>query len=116
MDESGIGLQARELTESLNLFLGVFVAPDAASMQQQENHLQAVITECAKLGHIILSQPGDWGLVTDVTPAGAEETQSVSLVVEAGVQKLSDRDGPPYSHPRTVVEPVVLCLPLPFSN
>lgn len=64
-------------------------------------HLQAVIAECAKLGYMLFSHPSDWGFVYEV---GA--TQGV--VVEAGLDKLGDRDGAPYPSPRRLVEPVVV--------
>ncbi|KAK2591512.1 hypothetical protein QQS21_010787 [Conoideocrella luteorostrata] len=96
MDEPAVALQTQELAQSLHQFLGVF----AARQQEQSSHLRDVIAECAKLGHILLSHPGDWAFVTSVT-----ETRA--LVVEAGLDKLSERDGPPFARAQRVVEPVV---------
>lgn len=87
------------------MFLQVFVEADPGAVQQQGSHLQAVILECAKLGYVLLSHPSDWALVTDA----ASTKQGVhGVVVEAGLSKLSDRDGPPYSCAQSVVEPVVV--------
>lgn len=105
INEMTVSGQARSLAESLFMFLQVFVEMDPGVVKQQESHLQAVFVECAKFGHVLLSQPSDWGLVTDVTCT----THGVqAVVVEAGLNKLSDRDGPPYSCAQSVVEPVVV--------
>ncbi|KAF5718324.1 hypothetical protein FGLOB1_1698 [Fusarium globosum] len=53
---------ALSLANELNQFLGVFVTQDTASLQDQMNHLQAVILECTKLGYVVLSQPSDLGM------------------------------------------------------
>lgn len=78
-------------------------------MQQQTSHLQAVIGECAKLGYVLFSHPSDWALVTDPDTT----TQGVQgLVVEAGLDKLTDRDSTPYPSPHRLLDPVVVaCLP-----
>ncbi|KID97346.1 hypothetical protein MAJ_06721, partial [Metarhizium majus ARSEF 297] len=104
-DNATVTLQAEELAKALNPFLRVFVETDPDVIRQQGAHLEAVIVECTKLGHVLLSHPCDWGLVTKVAP----NKQGVTgLVVEAGLEKLSDRDGPPYPRPRTVVEAVAV--------
>ncbi|CAG7556630.1 unnamed protein product [Fusarium equiseti] len=58
--------KAFSLANRLNTFLQIFVAQDHASRQDQTSHLQAVILECTKLGHVLLSQPGDWGSAKEV--------------------------------------------------
>ncbi|VTT69106.1 unnamed protein product [Fusarium fujikuroi] len=55
---------ALSLSNELNQFLGVFVTQDTASLQDQMNHLQAVILECTKLGYVVLSQPSDLGTLS----------------------------------------------------
>ncbi|KID69035.1 uncharacterized protein G6M90_00g054020 [Metarhizium brunneum] len=104
-DNATVTLQAEELAKALNPFLRIFVETDPDVIRQQGAHLEAVIVECTKLGYVLLSHPCDWGLVTKVAP----NKQGVTgLVVEAGLEKLSDRDGPPYPRPRTVVEAVAV--------
>ncbi|KFG79596.1 hypothetical protein MANI_022004 [Metarhizium anisopliae] len=105
IDNAAVPLQAQELANSLDKFLGVFVDTDAGVARQQRAHLEAVIVECTRLGYVLLSHPCDWGFVTDV--ASTKEGLH-GLVVEAGLDKLSGQDGPPYSHPRTMVEPVAV--------
>ncbi|KID81682.1 hypothetical protein MGU_10989 [Metarhizium guizhouense ARSEF 977] len=105
IDNAAVTLQAEELAKVLNPFLRIFVETDPGVIRQQGAHLEAVIVECTKLGYVLLSHPCDWGLVTEV----AQSKQGVTgLVVEAGLEKLSDRDGPPYTRPRPVVEPVAV--------
>ncbi|QGI63376.1 hypothetical protein CEK26_007327 [Fusarium fujikuroi] len=61
---------ALSLSNELNQFLGVFVTQDTASLQDQMNHLQAVILECTKLGYVVLSQPSDLGFDRGVSWLG----------------------------------------------
>ena len=86
IDNAAVPLQAQELANSLDTFLGVFVETDAGAARQQRAHLEAVIVECTRLGYVLLSHPCDWGFVTDV--ASAKEGLH-GLVVEAGLDKLS---------------------------
>ncbi|RDA93492.1 hypothetical protein CP533_4012 [Ophiocordyceps camponoti-saundersi (nom. inval.)] len=103
-DNPRVTSQAQELTAELNTVLRFFSEPDTASQQEQTRHLELVILECAKLGYVLLSQPSDWRFVTE--NPGTKEAD-YSIVVEAGLMKLSDRDGVPYRSPRSVVDPVV---------
>lgn len=105
INSAAVPLLAQELANSLDTFLGVFIETDAGAARQQRAHLEAVIVECTRLGYVLLSHPCDWGFVTDV--ASTKEGLH-GLVVEAGLDKLSGQDGPLYSHPRTVVEPVAV--------
>lgn len=95
--DAAVGMQAAELASSLNAFLRFFV--DQQQLQQQVGHLQAVIGECAKLGHMLFSHPCDWQFIYE---AGAAATRGI--VVEAGLCKLGSRDGAP----QRLVEPVVV--------
>ncbi|RGP76301.1 hypothetical protein FLONG3_5347 [Fusarium longipes] len=72
VSESAVRHQAQDLAEELNAFLHHFVAPDKDSMQQQCNHMHAMIIEAAKLGYAFFSHPSDWGFIyKDVAPKRA---------------------------------------------
>ncbi|RCI12706.1 hypothetical protein L249_1256 [Ophiocordyceps polyrhachis-furcata BCC 54312] len=101
-DNARVSSKAQQLTTALNGVLRPFTEPDAAS--QQTRHLELVILECAKLGYVLFSHPSDWRFVTE--HAGTKEDHA-GIVVEAGLVKLSDREGVPYRSPRSVVDPVV---------
>ncbi|UNI23979.1 hypothetical protein JDV02_009764 [Purpureocillium takamizusanense] len=100
--------QAHSLVSSLNAFLSNFVKKDSGAWLAQMSHLEAVIMECTKLGYVLFSHPSEWRVVTEEDRAKARGEKRVALVVEAGLEKLSDRDGKPYSSPKRVVDPVVV--------
>ncbi|KAM3503824.1 hypothetical protein MY10362_003938 [Beauveria mimosiformis] len=97
--------QTQELAESLNTFLRFFV--DKQYQQQQVDHLQAVIEECAKLGYMLFSHPCDWAFIFEPGPV-----RGGVVVVEAGLRKVVDRDMAPTSSlgafPQLLVEPVMV--------
>lgn len=98
--------QSEGLTDLLNTFLSVFVEPHPNSRHEQASHLRAVVREHGKLGYMLLSQPGDWNLITEESLLAVKQDRVV--LVEAGLEKLSGRDGVTYSSPRRVLEPEVL--------
>ncbi|KAG5980823.1 hypothetical protein E4U55_003577 [Claviceps digitariae] len=108
VQEAAAAVQAQELARRLNVFLGHFVETTAGAAQRQERHLQAVIVECATLGHVLLSHPSDWRVVVDDDTSSSSSSSRRAVVVEAGLDRLSDRDGPRYRRPQRVVEPVVV--------
>ncbi|KLO91451.1 uncharacterized protein FFB20_14967 [Fusarium fujikuroi] len=98
---------ALSLSNELNQFLGVFVTQDTASLQDQMNHLQAVILECTKLGYVVLSQPSDLGFVFSNS---ASITKSCRIVVCPGLERLSQNDGTRYRSPKEIVAPETVSL------
>ncbi|PSS00640.1 hypothetical protein BD289DRAFT_450219 [Coniella lustricola] len=56
-NEAVIGPRAKQLVAALNKAIGMFVDDDKDSRHEQEEHLQDVALECAKLGYVVLSQP-----------------------------------------------------------
>ncbi|TFA97823.1 hypothetical protein CCMA1212_010430 [Trichoderma ghanense] len=106
VDTSMIAPKAQMLTQSLNSFLDTFVDP--GTNEEQTSHLQDVVIECAKLGYMLFSHPVDWRFVFEGTPTG---TTSISTVVVCpGLEKCSDREGNPYTHPRRVAAPIEAAL------
>ncbi|KAF4589833.1 hypothetical protein GQ602_003722 [Ophiocordyceps camponoti-floridani] len=95
--------RAHSLTTALNEAL----KPLATTSSEQTSHLEAVIMECAKLGYVLLSHPSDWLFITQDERKTGEASRVVVVVVEAGLVKLGDGEGMPYSSPVRVVEPVV---------
>ncbi|KAG6015478.1 hypothetical protein E4U43_005245 [Claviceps pusilla] len=111
VQEAAAAVQAQELARRLNVFLSHFVETTVGAAQRQERHLHALIVECATLGHVLLSHPSDWRVVVDGDASSSSSSSSSSrraVVVEAGLERLSDRDGPHYRRPQRVVEPVVV--------
>ncbi|KAM4066814.1 hypothetical protein HRG_000835 [Hirsutella rhossiliensis] len=100
-DNATLVSKARALAAMLNTVLGLFTGLDPNSRQEQTRHLEAVVMECAKLGYVLFSHPSDWRFITE------DPGEKGGIVVEAGLMKLSNRDGVPYSPPRRVVRPVV---------
>lgn len=100
--------QAHALAGHLDVFLNYFVATDSGAWQAQVSHLEAVIMECAGLGYVLLSHPSNWRMVTEAQPAKPKRRGERVLVVQAGLEKLSDREGLHYSSPKRVVDPVVV--------
>lgn len=98
---------ALSLANKLNQFLGVFVTQDTASLQDQMNHLQAVILECTKLGYVVLSQPSDWGFVFSNSTS---ITKSRRILVCPGLERLSQNDGTRYRSPKEIVAPETMSL------
>ncbi|KAM0745362.1 hypothetical protein ACQRIT_000746 [Beauveria bassiana] len=107
--DATVEAQAQELARSLNTFLRFFV--DKQHQQQQVDHLQAVIEECAKLGFMLFSHPCDWAFIFDPDPV-----RGGVVVVEAGLRKVVvDRDMAPSpttsslgAFPQILVEPVMV--------
>lgn len=100
--------QARALAIYLDSFLNNFVSSDSGVWQAQESHLEAVIMECTKLGYVLFSHPSEWRVVTEETPSKTKRETGRTVIVEAGLEKLSDRFGVLYSSPKRVVDPVVV--------
>ena len=98
---AAVAPQAAGLVEALSTFLGYFVARDEGSMFQQQRHLQDVITECTKLGYVLLSQPSEWRFVHVPT----QPTAGPVAVVCAGLAKVTSKDGTPYPTPQQVIAP-----------
>ncbi|PHH92325.1 hypothetical protein CDD83_7914 [Cordyceps sp. RAO-2017] len=103
-DKVTLASQAQALAAALNTVLDVFTNGDSVSKTEQTRHLEAVIMECAKLGYVLLSHPSDWKFITEDLD---RRDGRGGMVVEAGLMKLSDREGVPYPSPRRVVAPVV---------
>jgi hypothetical protein len=95
--------QAAGLANALDSFLAYFVSGDEAHRFQQQNHLKAVITECTKLGYILLSQPSEWQFV-HAPPQGGVRV----AVTCAGLAKVTQKDGSAYDSPHYVVAPTVV--------
>lgn len=106
MSEGSMSNQARSLTDALNTFLQYFVKPGQESQRQQYDHLQAVILECAKLGHVLFSHPSDWRFVFGEGFPG----QRTRFVVCPGLDKLGDVTVLPYKSPRRCVAPVTVSV------
>ncbi|KAG6003043.1 hypothetical protein E4U21_002432 [Claviceps maximensis] len=109
--EAAAAEQAQKLAQRLNVLLSHFVETAAGAAPRQERHLQAVLLECATLGNVLLSHPSDWRLVVDddaSSSASSSLPRRRAVVVEAGLDRLGDRDGPRYRRPQRVVEPVVV--------
>lgn len=99
-NETAMAPQAKLLIDTLDPFLSPFVHADhAAGRYQQRSHLEAVILEVAKFGHVLLSQPSEWKFVYTTGLQGR------TAVVCPGMVKVSDRDGRRYSELRQVVAP-----------
>src|SRR5438874_2458415 len=98
--EAYIKPQAAALVEALNTFLGYFVPQEQAN--QQSAHLQAVVLEFSKLGYVLLSHPCEWALRHSV---GQNPS---AIVVVAGLEKLSDKDGKRYALAQILVPPTVV--------
>ncbi|KAH7123082.1 hypothetical protein EDB81DRAFT_766032 [Dactylonectria macrodidyma] len=78
--------QAQGLTSALNTVLSIFVS----HRESQVEHLQAVILEFANFGYVLLSQPSDFRFVYK---ASSQDGGDRAIVVCAGLEKLSRRDG-----------------------
>lgn len=100
--------KAFSLANRLNTFLQIFVPQDHASRQDQTSHLQAVILECTKLGHVLLSQPGDWGFVFSNKTTTLERAHMI--VVCPGLERLSHNDGTRYRSAKEVAAPETMPL------
>lgn len=94
-DENSLRPQARELVVALNTVLGAFVHKETGT--SQEEHLQEVALECAKFGHVILSQPVEY-----IYQFGTEDETEV--IVCPGLEKVSDEHGV-RSNPEMVAAP-----------
>ncbi|KAK6445675.1 hypothetical protein FP744_10001924 [Trichoderma asperellum] len=106
MNQTTVAAQAQRLTTSLVDFLGVFVRSGRESLQA--DHLREVITECAKFGYVLFSQPADWKFNFEGT--SMVDTNRHSVVVCPGLEKCSDHNGTPYTKPRSVAAPVEVAV------
>lgn len=106
MNQTTVATQAQRLTTSLVDFLGVFVRPGRESLQA--DHLREVITECAKFGYVLFSQPAEWKFNFEGTSMVNGNRHSV--VVCPGLEKYSDHNGTPYTKPRRVAAPVEVAV------
>lgn len=101
--ESSLGPQALAVAKALNNFLGHFIPTGETSREQQLNHLQAVVEECAKLGYVLLSHPSDWQFVF------GDQAISKTAVVCAGLDKMTRQEGDSFvSIPHRVFSPVIV--------
>lgn len=107
MSEATMSNQAEALVQALSNFLQYFTSPDRDGQQQQQKHLQAVILECAKLGHVLLSHPSDWQFIFEERAAAASRRV---IVLFPGLEKLGDAHGVPYNSPRLCLAPVAVSL------
>lgn len=83
-EETSLEPQVRQLVTEVNKFLGAFVADK--NRQHQEDHLQDVVLECAKLGYAIFSQPAEF--TWDFGSEGGRD-----IVLCPGLVKVSDSHG-----------------------
>jgi len=97
--------QAKRLVSALNTVLCHFVSSEPGKFQAQTEHLESVMMEFAKFGHILLSQPSDWRLIYEASMAGVGQR---AVIVCAGLEKLSHRDGRPYGSPHLVEAPRII--------
>lgn len=97
--DSALVRPARELVAALNKITAPFI--DERASYQQESHLQDVIIECARFGHVIFSQPEEYRLNFE-TGLGKHE-----IVAHPGLDKVSDENGTPYNPPRSIAGPVI---------
>ncbi|KAI3545618.1 hypothetical protein CSPX01_04924 [Colletotrichum filicis] len=104
MPDSAAAQHAADLTAALQVFLRPFVPADQTRLEEQTEHLQAVILECAKFGWLVMSQPSDWHFKYG---QGGRNSGVRMLVVFPGLDKLSGKDGKLYRSPHQVVAPVV---------
>ncbi|KAK4207045.1 hypothetical protein QBC37DRAFT_456709 [Rhypophila decipiens] len=105
---AAISPQASGLADALDTFLAYFV--DENNRFQQKSHLQAVITEYAKFGYVLLSQPSEWRLINNAGTAHHSGPHGYSAVVCAGLIKVALRDGAPTSSPQQVVAPTTVMI------
>lgn len=83
-EEAALEPQVRQLVTEMNRFLGAFI--DDKNRQHEEDHLQDVVLECAKLGYSIFSQPADF--TWDFGSEGGRD-----IVLCPGLVKVSDSQG-----------------------
>lgn len=83
-EDASLEPRARQLVGEMDRFLGAFVEENKC--QQQVEHLQQVVLECANLGYSIFSQPADftWSFGSGV---------GKDIVVSPGLDKVSDSQG-----------------------
>jgi len=98
--------QAAALTGALDAFLGYFVASDGDRRSRQRSHLEAVIAETTKFGYVLFSQPSEWRF----EHAQSHDTRGRVAVVCAGLLKVADKDGTPYTPPKQVVAPQIVLV------
>lgn len=96
-DERVLRPEVTNLVAALNTFLGAFVPKEGR--QEQENHLQGVVIECAKFGYAIMSQPAEF-----IWQFNAEREVGTYIVTCPGLEKVSDHYGVSF-------EPVVVVAP-----
>jgi hypothetical protein len=96
--------QVKGLATTLNVFLESFMKTDAETNKQQASDLEAIILECTKLGYIIFSHPAELRFNQAVEPATRKS--SLSLVVCAGLDRLTDRNGNKLEQPVPLAAPV----------
>ena len=101
VSEADAAPQAADLSNALNRLLLHFVPASASARNEQTSHLQALIIECTKLGYTLFSHPCDWAFAFRPN----KPSQGKVIVVCAGLNKLSHRDGKRYKAPKCIVEP-----------
>ncbi|KAK7439287.1 hypothetical protein Landi51_11264 [Colletotrichum acutatum] len=104
MAESTAAQQAADLVAALHSFLQPFLLADQARQKEQTDHLQAVISECARFGWLIMSQPSNWHFTYGLSQ---ENSGIRMLVIFPGLDKLGGKDGKMYRSPHQIVAPVV---------
>lgn len=85
-DEGELRAKTKNLIASLNKFLEAFVPKEGR--QEQENHLQDVVIECAKFGYIIFSQPAEIAWQFE-----ADKEAGTYIVTCPGLEKVRDQYG-----------------------
>ncbi|KAM5376422.1 hypothetical protein ACJZ2D_005476 [Fusarium nematophilum] len=99
--------QSNGLASALNTVLHHFVPSEPGQCEAQTEHLKDVILEFAKFGYVLLSQGSDWRFTYETSTAGESQR---AVVVCAGLEKLSHRDGRRYGSPQLVEAPRVVLV------
>ena len=98
--EEATARQAQQLAWELNRFLEPFVLCDRGLGYEQESHLQQVLTECARFGYVLFSQPSEYRFDYD------DQGRLGGFVVCPGLERVSDEEGRRYTTPQVLAAPV----------
>lgn len=93
--------QAQQLALELNRFLEPFVLRGRERSYEQESHLQQVLTECARFGYVLFSQPSEYRFDYD------DQGRLGGIVVCPGLERVSDEEGWGYMTPQVLAAPVI---------
>lgn len=100
--EEATAQQAQQLARELNRFLEPFVLRDRDGElgYDQESHLQQVLTECARFGYVLFSQPSEYRFDYD------DQGRLGGLVLCPGLERVSDEEGRRYATPQVLASPM----------